>query len=944
MRANDFRVLVPNASGELVETSAPTASTYRGEVIEEPTAKVSAVLRAGKLTASVVEADGSQWHIQPINELGGTAAASGLHVVYRDEDIIPIEAGCGHDNVSTSAVMRSLRRDLGGTGGTAGTGMKLCAIAFDTDFEFFQLNGSSVANTVNDIETVMNHVSLIYESQANLLYEITTIVVRNSAADPYSATNDDLLLEQFQDEWNLNMQGVHRDIAHLMTGKNLDGTVIGVAYNSSVCEVCGTAEGYGLSQSRFTTTMVSRVCLTAHELGHGWGATHCDSDPQCAIMCSGLGGCSGNCAQFEAGSLGVIVAGINGASCLSNLADPVQPPFCDHFDGTISASNWSYNAAAGTSAAAINPPSPPTTLVLNGCCTTCANAPDELRSNYILLGGFGSATFSYFSQHGGGAGTAGAELMIEYANTAGEWIEINRLTSTGLSQSTFTRWTHALPVDAFHDEFRIRFRVATSTNQPNWFIDDVSVLTLQANSPVLHVRADAPGGGTGSTWADAYNDLQDALDVAKCSSGFITQIWVAAGTYWPDRGTNDRSRTFQLLNNLEILGGFAGYETLAEQRNPELFTSTLSGDIGAGGSTSDNSFHVVTGSLTDATAALDGFTIADGNANSTGANNSGAGVLTVAGGPTIRNCNIRDNLGTSAAGMLNSSGSTTSVEDCLFQNNRATSVSGGAMSNTLGATVSITRCRFLGNKAQAAGGAIHNSTSLATVDDSIFVGNTGLSGATINNSGSTMILTHCTLAGNVAFSTAGGILSTSSSTELHNCILWGNQDFNGMIETSQLSGAATADYSCIQDNDPNDANVFAGAGNIDDAPLFVRSPSDGGDGWGVGSNDDYGDLRLTTPSPCVDAGDPTYVSVTNVDLDHHARVLCGVVDMGAFEAGVLDENCDSAIDLTDYLAWPVCFTGPNGGPYASGCEPFDVEADTDVDLLDWAGFMNGFGP
>ncbi len=26
--------------------------------------------------------------------------------------------------------------------------------------------------------------------------------------------------------------------------------------------------------------------------------------------------------------------------------------------------------------------------------------------------------------------------------------------------------------------------------------------------------------------------------------------------------------------------------------------------------------------------------------------------------------------------------------------------------------------------------------------------------------------------------------------------------------------------------------------------MFVREPNDGGDGWGVGDNDDYGDLHL----------------------------------------------------------------------------------------------------
>ena len=71
-------------------------------------------------------------------------------------------------------------------------------------------------------------------------------------------------LEQFTDEWNSNQGAIVRDVAHLMTGKNLDGNVVGIAYLTKVC----LANSYGLSQSRFSVSMPNRVALTAHELGH----------------------------------------------------------------------------------------------------------------------------------------------------------------------------------------------------------------------------------------------------------------------------------------------------------------------------------------------------------------------------------------------------------------------------------------------------------------------------------------------------------------------------------------------------------------------------------------------------------------------------------------------------------------------------------------------------
>ncbi|MBK8914435.1 MAG: right-handed parallel beta-helix repeat-containing protein [Phycisphaerales bacterium] len=173
----------------------------------------------------------------------------------------------------------------------------------------------------------------------------------------------------------------------------------------------------------------------------------------------------------------------------------------------------------------------------------------------------------------------------------------------------------------------------------------------------IYVNAGATPGGDGATWETAFDNLRDALAASVAGGCAATEFWVARGTYMPDGGRTpfggahlpsgapDRSATFQLVNGFVLLGGFVGNETSADQRNPKLHITTLSGDLdGDGFAPGENSHHVVTGTATDAGAILDGFTITGGAAD----NAPGAGFLAASGGPLLRNCRIEGSVGACA--------------------------------------------------------------------------------------------------------------------------------------------------------------------------------------------------------------------------------------------------------------------------------------------------------
>ena len=157
-------------------------------------------------------------------------------------------------------------------------------------------------------------------------------------------------------------------------------------------------------------------------------------------------------------------------------------------------------------------------------------------------------------------------------------------------------------------------------NLKAWLVISVFVVAASgriAPGAVIYVDADATPGGDGTSWANAYKYLQDAL----ATTGFGDVIWVAEGSYRPDQdaasplGTNDRNATFKLTNDDALYGGFAGTETSPNQRNWQTNETILTGDIGTLGDNSDNSYHVVTAGMTWEAPILDGFTITGGNAD-----------------------------------------------------------------------------------------------------------------------------------------------------------------------------------------------------------------------------------------------------------------------------------------------------------------------------------------
>ena len=268
VRSDDYQVLEQREDGRYVQVRPAPERTLRGYLADWPGSRVAASWLDDGLYARIL-ADGQEWWVQPIAKLVPDAAPT-QHAVYSQSAVLNHPGHCGADSLPNNQRIADPVTPGGGAN-TYGT-IKVCELACDTDHEYYLDYGSTAAVT-NRINTVINTMNLQYESEVGITHEIGTIIVRSSTNDPYSSNDAGTLLDQFRSHWVNNQSGVHRDVAHMFTGRNINGGTIGIAW---LGVICNSSYGYGLVESDFNNNFSSATDLSAHELGHNWNADHCN--------------------------------------------------------------------------------------------------------------------------------------------------------------------------------------------------------------------------------------------------------------------------------------------------------------------------------------------------------------------------------------------------------------------------------------------------------------------------------------------------------------------------------------------------------------------------------------------------------------------------------------------------------------------------------------------
>lgn len=300
-RADDYKVYHSDANGDLTEVEPGPVNTFRGTLLEVPGTVVTAGVLAGDgLYGRISFDDGDEVWFEPVFEHIGPGS-EGLHAVYRAQDVEPHDFKCGVTDVE-AAVEPAANPQFAGT--CDGQTFR-AELAADADVRFFNRWGGNTESRINSVIGSMNNQ---YERDVDIVHVVSSVIIRT--VQVYTTNDANGLLNQFRDRWLTNHTNIERDIAHLFTGRNLNGGTIGIAWLSVICDSRFSGTGFGLVQSDFNGNFSCATDLSAHELGHNWSAGHCDP---CSSTMRSFIGCFN---RFGSGSINAISNHRDSRTCL----------------------------------------------------------------------------------------------------------------------------------------------------------------------------------------------------------------------------------------------------------------------------------------------------------------------------------------------------------------------------------------------------------------------------------------------------------------------------------------------------------------------------------------------------------------------------------------------------------------------------------------------------
>ena len=341
-------------------------------------------------------------------------------------------------------------------------------------------------------------------------------------------------------------------------------------------------------------------------------------------------------------------------------------------------------------------------------------------------------------------------------------------------------------------------------------VRDINISTN--NRPIVYVSPNGSGIKDGSSWENARSDLHN---VVREKFNEPKQIWVKEGIYYGEASAG--SAAFVIGENNRVYGGFEGYESSLDERkfkNPSILDGR-------------NICQVLcqTADFTSSNISIwDGFTIQNGlNSQETAptaieydTNGNGGGIYLKKNG-IIKNCIIKNCNAKTGGGVFNHGGC---IIDCSFYNNEAEHA--GALYNSSEGIVQLNNCIIENNKATSLhggiGGGISNYGKLYIYENTFVQNNSGSSGGGIYNHGSLVMYSGCII--NNKGADGAGIYSDGNIT-MYNSMISHN-------EASRYGGGlyiSTGVYNINGGEISNNEAITSGGGIYGNSGLIYLTDS-----------------------------------------------------------------------------------------------------------------------
>ena len=393
------------------------------------------------------------------------------------------------------------------------------------------------------------------------------------------------------------------------------------------------------------------------------------------------------------------------------------------------------------------------------------------------------------------------------------------------------------------------------------------------SSGIIYVDEQATGSNNGTSWNDAFTDLQDAL-VLSANCG-LTEIWVAQGTYKP--GTSEYD-SFVIPEGVTLLGGFTGNETSSDQRDWNVAPTILSGDINGNAVADAGDSHTIV-TVTTPNVTLDGFIIAYSYADDPSDNSQVA-------------------IGRTGGGLYINHGENFVLKHSILHDNTAFSDGsngvGGAMISFTGNTKLIS-CLLYDNDATTAGGAISCESGEVEIINSTLADNTATRGGGIHLNDGTLLVANSILFNNAG--TNGHINLVGGFGRMYNSLIYNGGVSSGLTQARNLASAPE-----FEDATQHDFRLKAISPGINKGSNnFVEAPQTAVDlvgntriyNYANGGIVDMGAYELHDKAPVAICQDIT------VTLDSNGRVMISPeeIDNDSYDE---DNGITLALDVTEF--------------------------------------------